>query len=113
MAKLTINDVCDQVRSKSAGPFWVTVDLFFSNEAYYKRYKHSETLGPELFESLFSANPESVKRFAVDALRVVKISFARPRPQGWVHERDLHAGQQYVRLLNVELAESVPADPQA
>jgi hypothetical protein len=34
----------------------------------------------------------------------VKISFARPSPQGWVHERDLHAGQQYVRLLDVELA---------
>lgn len=100
----TVNELCDEVRSKNAGPFWITIDLFFSNEENYRRYKDSETLGPELFERLFCANRAFVKRFAVDDLRVVKISFARPRPQGWVHERDLHAGQQYVRLLNVELA---------
>lgn len=101
---LTVNEVCAHVRSKNAGPFWITIDLFFSSEEYYQHYKDSETLGPELFERLFCARREFVKRFAIDALRVVKISFARPRPQGWVHERDLHAGQQYVRLLDVELA---------
>ena len=26
-----LRDVCRQVRSKSAGPYWITVDLFFAD----------------------------------------------------------------------------------
>ncbi|MGH1560846.1 DUF4387 family protein [Caulobacter segnis] len=34
----TVKDVCRHVRSKNAGPFWVTVDLFFDGEVNYARY---------------------------------------------------------------------------
>ena len=34
---------------------------------------------------------------------VVKISFPRKTSQGGVVERDMHQGQQYVRLLSIEL----------
>jgi len=44
-----------------------------------------------------------VKRLPVDSLFIIKISYPRPRPQGWIGERDMHAGQQYARLLEVEL----------
>jgi hypothetical protein len=33
----------------------------------------------------------------------VKISFPRKTSQGGVVERDMHQGQQYVRLLSIEL----------
>ena len=49
-------------------------------------------------------DPSSVKRFAVDGLNVVKLSYPRREPQGGVVERDMHGGQQYVPLLDVELA---------
>lgn len=52
---------------------------------------------------LYGADPAQVKRFAVEDLRVVKFSYPRPVPQGGIVERDLHSGQQYVRLLDVEL----------
>jgi hypothetical protein len=35
---------------------------------------------------------------------VVKLSFPRLRPQGGAGERDMHGGQQYVPLLDLELA---------
>jgi hypothetical protein len=44
-----------------------------------------------------------VKRFAIDRLNTVKISFVRPTAQGGGVERDMHAGQQYVRLLDLEM----------
>lgn len=99
----TVKDVCRHVRSKNAGPFWVTIDLFFDGEENFARYSGSERLGPALFERLYGADPKLVKRFAVPSLHVVKISYARTSPQGGVVERDMHAGQQYVRLLDVEL----------
>jgi hypothetical protein len=91
------------VRSKNAGPFWVTIDLFFHNEELFRRYRDSPAFGAELFERLYGADPKLVKRLPVDNLRMIKISFPRTKPQGWMGERDMHAGQHYARLLDVEL----------
>jgi hypothetical protein len=92
------------VRSKNAGPFWVTVDLFFNGEDSYRQYRDTPTLNGELFNKLYGTDPSSVKRIPVDSLRMIKISYARPKPQGWKGERDMHAGQQFARLLDIELA---------
>lgn len=101
-----LNDVCHHIRSKNAGPFWITVDLFFRSTDDYEAFKDAPELGGSTFERLFGANPALVKHFAVDSLNVVKISYARPRPQGWAGERDMHSGQQFTRLLDLELSQN-------
>jgi hypothetical protein len=98
-----LREVCRHIRSKNAGPFWVTVDLFFADGQLFHRYRDTPALGPELFERLFGADPRLVRRLPVDDLHVIKVSFPRAQPQGWKGERDMHAGQQYVRLLDVEI----------
>jgi len=99
----TVNEVCSLVRSKNAGPYWVTFDLFFDGPENFARYAGSKALGPPLFARLFDADPAMVKRFEVERLNMVKISYPRATPQGGVVERDLHSGQQFVRLLDIEL----------
>lgn len=101
MAKL--KQVCRHVRSKQAGPFWVTIDLFFDGPENFRRYHDSPALSPELFQRLYGADPALVKRIPVENLSVLKISYPRATPQGGMVERDMHAGQQYVRLLDIEL----------
>jgi hypothetical protein len=101
-----VKDVCHHVRSKNAGPFWVTFDLFFDGEENFRRYGTSPSLGPDLFNRLFGADPATVKAFPVPSLKVVKISYGRSSPQGGEVERDMHSGQQFVRLLDIELAEA-------
>ncbi len=76
---------------------------FFRNDELYRRYRDTPALGPQLFERLYATNPAQVKRLPVDNLRVVKISFPRAKPQGWMGERDMHAGQHFARLLDIEL----------
>lgn len=98
-----IGEVCRHVRSKNAGPFWVTIDLFFDGEEKFRRYRDTPALGPELFQRLFGTNPDLVKRMPVDRLHMIKISYPRPHPQGWMSERDMHAGQQFARLLEVDI----------
>jgi hypothetical protein len=99
----TVNDVCRTVRSKNAGPFWVTIDLFFDGPENFARYADNDAIGPQTFARLFGADPALVKRFAVASLDMVKISYPRSSPQGGIIERDLHCGQQFVRLLDIEL----------
>jgi hypothetical protein len=106
MAKL--REVCRYIRSKNAGPFWITIDLFFDSAENYGKYRDSEALGAATFASLYGADPLLVKRFAIDNLHTVKVSFARPTAQGGMIERDMHAGQQYVRLLGLDLSRGAP-----
>ena len=105
-----VRDVCRHVRSKQAGPFWITMDLFFDGPESFSKYAESPALSGDLFARLYGTDAELVKRFPVPELGVLKVSFPRSSPQGGVVERDMHAGQQYVRLLDVELAaEDQPA----
>lgn len=99
----TVKDVCRHVRTKNAGPFWITVDLFFQGPEQFDRYADHPALGAETLHRLFGADPGLVKRFPIPGLNILKLSYPRTAAQGGMIERDLHAGQQYVRLLDVEL----------
>jgi Domain of unknown function (DUF4387) len=99
-----VRDVCSHVRSKNAGAFWITVDLFFADEPAYRRYCNDPAIGVGAFAALYGVDPTRVKRFTVDGINVVKVSYARAHPQGGVVERDMHSGQQFVDLLDVELS---------
>lgn len=98
-----LRHVCSHVRSKNAGPFWITLDLWFPDAASFERHAHAPALQPAAIGALFGVDPALVKHFAIPALRVVKLSYPRARPQGGAFERDMHGGQQYVRLLDVML----------
>lgn len=99
----TVKDVCRHVRSKNAGPFWVTIDLFFDGADNFAQYADSPKLDAALFARLYGADPKLVKRFPLPSLNMVKISYPRASAQGGEVERDMHSGQQFVRLLSVEL----------
>ncbi len=101
MTKLT--DVCHQVRSKNAGPFWITVDLFFHDRAAFEQFADHEMLQAPSIARIFGVSEAAIKRFPVPNLSVLKISYPRAIPQGGVAERDMHGGQQYARLLNIVL----------
>ncbi|MBJ7411602.1 MAG: DUF4387 domain-containing protein [Phenylobacterium sp.] len=98
-----VKDVCRHLRSKNAGPYWVTIDLFFDGPESFERYHADPALGPELFARLYGTDPALVQHHPVRDLHMLKVSYPRSSPQGGMVERDMHCGQQFVRLLDVEL----------
>lgn len=98
-----VSEACRHVRSKNAGPFWITIDMFFVDKATFELHVDSAALQADAIGELFDVEASVVKRFAVPDLLVLKISYPRKRPQGGPMERDMHGGQQYIRLLDVEL----------
>jgi hypothetical protein len=52
----------------------------------------------------YDVAPSDVKVFRLPNLHAIKISFPRPSAQGGAGDRDMHAGQQYVPLLDVEIS---------
>lgn len=98
-----IAEVCRHIRSKNAGPFWITVDFFFKDAAAFAAYAEAPALqSPALAERL-GTGAAQIKRHALPDLQVLKISYPRAVPQGGRLERDMHGGQQYVRLLTIEV----------
>lgn len=98
-----LKDVCRHVRSKNAGPFWVTIDVFFNSDDSFTKYVDHAGLGADAIGALYGVEASLVKRFPAPRLRMVKISYPRASAQGGEVERDMHCGQQFVRLLNIEL----------
>jgi hypothetical protein len=107
MAKL--RDVCRHIRSKNAGPFWITVDLFFKDAAAFEAHLHDPALSPDRLAPRFDVRASDIKVIPVPGLSTIKISYPRPQPQGWRGERDMHAGQGYVSLLDLEMSDGASA----
>jgi len=99
-----LGEVASHVRSKVAGPFWVTIDVFFSNREAYGRWRDNPALQPPSIAKVYEVPAESVSIYPVESLNMVKISYPRAQPQGGITERDLHSGQQFVYLLDVEMS---------
>ena len=92
-----VAQLADNVRSKNAGPFWLTIDIFCSCESSYKKVciglKNSD------IAKAFKIKPTLIKRFEIDSLNVLKISLPRPFIQGSAHDTDMH-GASWAELIS-------------
>jgi len=99
----TMNDLSRYIRSKNAGPFWITMDIFCDDEENYQAIKKSSNMNKDVIGKSYKVDPEMVKIFFVDNIRVIKVSIPREVPQGDAYERDMHGGQQFIELANLEV----------
>ena len=90
-----------EVRSKNAGPFWLTLDVFAPDLASYDRVAACPVTDPVTVGRLYGVDPAQVQVFRLPSLLAVKVSFPRPVVQGSLRDRDMHAGQQHVPLLDL------------
>lgn len=84
----TVGDIALKVRSKNAGPFWLTVDIFCGAPDAYERISHG--LSTARVAQAFHVTPATIKRFDIPELNVVKFSLPRPVVQGDIADRDMH-----------------------
>lgn len=100
-AGVPLSELTDYIRSKNAGPFWQTIDIFFLGRPEFERAVAAKVITAERIGSLYSVDPEHVKIFEMAGLDVIKVSFPRAVTAGSFADRDLHAGQQYVPLASL------------
>src|SRR5258705_13834286 len=80
--ELTLGELAGQVRSKNAGPFWITMDVFFRSEPDYTFVISSGAVSPQAIGRLYQVDPASVKYFQLPGILALKISFPRPVTAG-------------------------------
>ena len=92
-----IGAIAQKIRSKNAGPFWLTIDIFCGDTDTY--HQIVEGLSTERVAQVLQTEPHTLKRFDIDALHVIKISLPRPVVQGHRSDRDMH-GAGWAALIS-------------
>ena len=99
----TLADLAKLVRSKNAGPFWLTVDIMFDDAEAYRRARDAEIVNRAAIARLYNRNPADIIVVNHDTALAIKVSFPRPQSSGSKHDSDVYGGQQYAPLLGLEV----------
>jgi len=97
---MTVGDQVKKIRSKNAGPFWITVDVFCGSEDVFQYIK--QVLSNDLVAELYQIPAATLQRFEISELAVLKFSFPRAIVQGDRFDRDMHGAQMSVLLAELE-----------
>ncbi len=84
----TLSKITKNIRSKNAGPFWVTVDLFFKDKDSF--FYACKNISNEEVSNILKIKRNHLKRFDIENLKVIKFSFPRTNIQGSRLDRDMH-----------------------
>lgn len=96
-----LGSLVSKVRSKNAGPFWLTVDVFCDDAATFERVRAG--LRDAAVAQLFGVEPQLMKRFDIPSLNVIKFSVPRPVVQGTRADRDMHGAGWGCLLEEMEI----------
>lgn len=97
----TIEQTVKYIRSKNAGPFWLTIDAFCNSVEDTKRVAAAFEREKEFIARAYHVKPADLQIFCLEHIQVAKLSFPRVPVEGSCDERDMHGGQQYVSLLDI------------
>src|SRR5258708_19942094 len=74
----TLGEIAQVVRSKNAGPFWITLDVFFRNDAAFAHVRDANVLTAEKIGELYGVDAALVKRFTLPPPKPLKFPIPRP-----------------------------------
>jgi len=90
-----------KVRSKNAGPFWLTIDIFCGDTKAFGRV--AKQLDNAELADWMNVPSQTLKRFDMAELNVIKISMPRPVVQGHVLDRDMHGAAWAAHVAEMPL----------
>ena len=96
-----LKDIAQKVRSKNAGPFWLTEDIFCGTPEVFARVRDGLDTGA--VAARFRVATADLKRFDMEELNVVKFSLPRPQVQGTGADRDMHGASFAQVLADIEI----------
>jgi hypothetical protein len=110
----TLAQVARLIRSKNAGPFWLTFDVMFADAAMYQRVRDQRVITVDVVSLLYHQPREQVSVFAHDSALAIKVSMPRPQSSGSAFDTDVLGGQQYAPLMDLTVVvDDRPALPGA
>lgn len=100
---MKLMDYTKMLRSKNAGPLWLTMDLSFADKSTLMKLLQSGVLNPATIASLYGVPEAHVKIIPYPVVNAIKITIPRCHPSGALEDDDIYGCQQHMRLANLEV----------
>ena len=97
-----LGDKVEKIRSKNAGPFWVTIDVFCKQDGSFSEI--AQALALDLISEVYATEIDAIRLYEIPDLDVIKISIPRPNYQGTKNDRDMHGASFSVLLEEVNVS---------
>ena len=98
-----LKDLAKVVRSKNAGPFYLTLDILFADQKTYERVKNSGAISIDTVCSLYGMQTGQVRIIPYDEAYAIKVTLNRPIPAADVADTDIYGTQQHAPLLDIDV----------
>ena len=100
---MRLYDLALVCRSKNAGPFQVTIDLMFEDEAAYRRVLDAHAFTAENIGALYHVAPALVAVKTFDRILTVKVVLPRRTASGSLGDTDVYGSQQHFPLGDLDV----------
>ena len=101
-----LGEMAQLIRSKNAGPFWLTIDVMFDSVETYESVKRSGVITQTAIAKALRRDTHDLIITMHDAALAVKVSYPREHSSGAPRDSDVFGGQQYAGLLDLEIPDS-------
>lgn len=98
---MKLQDLTKILRSKNAGPLFVTFDLMF--ESSEKMQIALNKLTKQMVAQAYDIDAESITIIPFEIVNSIKITFPRKHISGSVADDDIYGCQQHMPLASIEL----------
>lgn len=99
----TLGDMVEIIRSKNAGPFFLTIDLLFDDKTKYLKVKNSDILKAGTISKLYKVNKKDVKIYYYDKAKGIKITIPRRFSSGCMYDTDVFGAQQHTLIMALKI----------
>ena len=104
MVTKRLYDLATVVRSKNAGPFTLTIDLMFPDDATFAGVLASDSFNEGGIAAMYGVPVEAVRICPFERIRTIKVSLPRDgNGSGSAGDRDVYGCQQHFPLAGMEV----------
>jgi len=102
MDRIYLDSLCNVMRTKNAGPFRITIDIVFKDEAVYRNIIDKKLLTREIIASAYALDIDNVTNFETfDNVSAVKATIRRKTASGSPGDSDCYGMNQEAPLLQI------------
>jgi len=89
------------LRSKNAGPLYITFDLIFENREDMEHVQNALTA--QMVSEAYGVEAEKISIISYAVVNSIKITFPRKQISGQLEDTDIYGCQQHVPLASIVL----------
>jgi hypothetical protein len=97
-------DISARVRSKNAGPYVVTIDVFCVDDEQFQAVESGVRQGLTEIAAMYGVDESDVCFYAVPSIHAVKVTLPRRSPAGSPDDDDIYGAQLHAPLMRLELS---------